>query len=434
VDYFRAYGEFFYRIFDVLDIFDMYHSWWFQLLILFLTLNILVCSINRISATWKIVFVKNPRFNLSRFRKLSQKEIFSAPRTPDDLKKIYEPFISRRFGYSRLEQTDKGLCIFAEKWRWTRLGVYTVHLSVIFLLVGGLMGSTFGFSGYVNIPEGETVGSIRVRNTGDIKNLDFEIRCEDFNVSFYDNGAPKEFRSSLTIMEQGKPVYKKDIVVNDPLRYKGISIFQSSYGKLPSSTPPQTMPALKDLPEDIILKVISIKSGKAYRIEARIGTPVDIPEGLGKFVIAEHQKSADFGGQDIGPALIGVLTPNNGNPVDVLLPLRFPNFDKMRQGAVIISVAGQAAETFSPVKNTDIRYYTGLQITKDPGVWVVYTGFMVMIIGCFITFFMSHQRLCVEVIQSGTQSKVIVTGRANKNKLGMQSRIRKLAEKLTDLT
>ncbi len=431
--YFRAYGEFFYRIFDILDIFDMYHSWWFQLLILFLTLNIFVCSINRISATWKIVFVKNPPFNLSRFRKLSQKEIFSASRTPEDLKKIYESFISKRFRYTRVEQTETGYCIFAEKWRWTRLGVYTVHLSVIFLLIGGLVGSIFGFSGYVNIPEGEAVSSVRIRNTGKMKNLDFEIRCEDFNVSFYDNGAPKEFRSSLTIMEQGKPAYTKDIVVNDPLRYKGISIFQSSYGKMPSTAPPKTMPPLKNLSEDITLNVISIKSGKAYRIETRIATPVDIPEGLGKFVITEYKKSAEFGGQDIGPALIGILTPNGGNPVDILLPLRFPNFDKMRRGAVVISVAGQEAEIFSPAKNTDVRYYTGLQVTKDPGVWVVYTGFMVMIMGCFITFFMSHQRLCVEVIKSGQQSKVVVTGRANKNKLGMQSRIRRISEKLADL-
>jgi cytochrome c biogenesis protein len=85
------------------------------------------------------------------------------------------------------------------------------------------------------------------------------------------------------------------------------------------------------------------------------------------------------------------------------------------------------------VENTGQRYYTGLQVTKDPGVWVVYTGFIVMIIGCFITFFMSHQRLCVEVIKSGGKSRIIVTGRANKNKLGMQNRIKIISEKLAKL-
>jgi len=431
--YFRAYGEFLYKLFDALEIFDMYHSWWFQFLILMLTMNIFVCSIDRLSATWKIVFSKNPSFNLSRFRKLADKEEFSDKRNSEDLKKIYKPFIERIFGYTRVEPTDTGFCIFAEKWRWTRFGVYTVHLSVIFLLLGGLVGSLFGFEGFVNIPEGEIINSIRIRNTGKTQNLDFEIKCEDFNISFYDNGAPKEYRSSLTVIEQGKPVLKKDIIVNDPLRYKGINIFQSSYGKMPSNRPPKKKVMAKDPQEEIALNFASKNSGAAYQIKTLIGKPVDIPEGFGKFVIVEYRKSAEFMGQNIGEAYVGILTPKDGNPVEVLLPLHFPSFDKMRKGAVVISVAEQKAKEFNQMENTGQRYYTGLQVTKDPGIWVVYTGFIVMIIGCFITFFMSHQRLCVEVIKSGGKSKVVVTGRSNKNKLGMADKIKKISEQLIKL-
>lgn len=431
--YFRAYGEFYYKLFDTLGIFDMYHSWWFQFLILMLTMNIFVCSIDRLSATWKIVFSKNPSFNLSRFRKLADKEEFTDKRNSEDLKKIYSPFIARIFGYTRVEPTDTGFCIFAEKWRWTRFGVYTVHLSVILLLLGGLVGSLFGFEGFVNIPEGEIINSIRIRSTDKIQNLDFEIKCEDFNVSFYDNGAPKEYRSSLTVMEQGKPVLKKEIIVNDPLRYKGINIFQSSYGKMPSNRPPKKKVMAKGPPEEIALNFTSKNSGAAYRIKTLTGKPIDIPEGFGKFVIVEYRKSAEFMGQNIGEAYVGILTPKDGNPVEVLLPLHFPSFDKMRKGAVVISVAEQKAKEFNQMENTGQRYYTGLQVTKDPGIWVVYTGFIVMIIGCFITFFMSHQRLCVEVIKSGGKSKVVVTGRSNKNKLGMANKIKKISEKLTKL-
>ena len=56
VDYFRTFGAFTYRLFDILDLFDMYHSWWFQFLILLLTVNIVVCSIDRLSSIWKIIF------------------------------------------------------------------------------------------------------------------------------------------------------------------------------------------------------------------------------------------------------------------------------------------------------------------------------------------------------------------------------------------
>ncbi len=433
-DYFRAYGEFLYRLFNVLNIFDMYHSWWFQFLLVLLTMNIIVCSIDRLSATWKIVFTKNPSFNLSRFRNLAQKETFSGSQPPNELKKSYEPFISKHFGYTKVEETDKGLCIFAEKWRWTRLGVYTVHLSVILLLLGGLIGSIFGFKGYVNIPEGEAVDSIRTIPDGKIRPLGFEIKCNNFKVSFYDNGAPKEYRSSLTILEKGQPVYKKDIIVNDPLRYKGYSIFQSSYGKLPPQANPEKKTAVEKPSGMITLNFLSQQSGKSYQIKTVIGKPVEIPEGLGKFMIVEYRKTAEFVGQNIGEAYMGILTPINGKPKEVLLPLRFPNFDRMRKGKVVISVTGQTAEKFNPSSQAGVRYYTGLQVTKDPGVLVVYAGFIVMIIGCFITFFMSHQRVCVEIIKGKTKSKIIVAGTANKNKMGMQQRIKKLSDQLADLT
>lgn len=431
--YFRAYGEFVYKLFDLLGIFDMYHSWWFQFLLLLLTINIVVCSIDRLSVTWKIVFIKNPKFNLSRFRKLSQKEVFDNKQKPKELVKVYESFISKHFRYTRTEETDKGLCVFAEKWRWTRFGVYTVHLSVVLLLIGGLIGSLFGFEGFVNIPEGEKINNIRIRNTGQIRSLDFEILCDDFDISFYNNGAPKEYRSSLTIIEHGKPVYKKDIIVNDPLRYKGVNIFQSSYGKMPSDAPSQDKVPARDSSGEIILNFTSKDSGKKYSIKTVIGKVVDIPEGLGKFVIVEYKESAEFGGQNIGHAYMGILTPKGKNPVNIMLPVHFPNFDKMRRGSIVISVADQKAKTFNPDKKAGQRYYTGLQITNDPGVWVVYTGFIMMIIGIFITFFMSHQRVCIEIIKSGKKSKVMVTGTANKNKLEMQQRIKKISDQLAKL-
>ncbi|MBC8430794.1 MAG: cytochrome c biogenesis protein ResB [Desulfobacterales bacterium] len=406
--YFQEYGEFLYRIFDVFDFFDMYNSWWFQLLIVLLTVNIVVCSIDRLKATGKIVFAKNPIFNLSRFRNHADKESIVDDRSPEQLKDIYEPFVSKGFGYMRSEQTDKGFCIFAEKWRWTRLGVYGVHLSIVLLLVGSLIGSIFGFDGYVNIPEGEAVNSIRIRNSAQAKSLDFEVLCEDFDVSFYDSGVPKEFRSSLTILEHGKPVLKKDIIVNDPLRYKGINMFQSSYGPLP--------------PKEVTLSFKSTKTGKVYQKKVLIGQQIDIPEAGGKFVVKDYDNAYNFRGRSIGEAFSGILIPENGRPIEILLPVRFPDFDQGRKGNVAVSV-----------RDYDRRYYTGLQVTKDPGVWVVYSGFILLIVGCYITFFMSHQRLCIDIVKKGKKSIVMVAGTANKNKLGVPNRIKKISEKLTKL-
>ena len=82
-EYMQAFGPLLYRLFEVLDIFDMYHSWWFQLLLVLLTLNIIVCSIDRLAATWKIVFAPDPRFTPARFKNMKRKEVFADRRRPE---------------------------------------------------------------------------------------------------------------------------------------------------------------------------------------------------------------------------------------------------------------------------------------------------------------------------------------------------------------
>jgi len=404
--YFQAFGGVLYRFFSLLDLFDMYHSWWFQLLIVMLTANVVICSIDRMSANRRILFGRHSSLNLSRFRNLKHREIFSEHRTPEQLKEIYQPFLSRRFRHWQVEDLKNGIAVYGEKGRWTRFGVYTVHLSVVILLIGGFIGSKFGFDGFVNIAEGESVQRIRLRNSSQMVMLDFAVRCDDFDVSFYETGAPKEFRSSLTILEGGRPVRHKDVIVNDPLRYKGISFYQSSYGSLPSN--------------EVVLTLTSKKTGKTYTQNAGVDQPIQLPEKLGSFVINEFRQSAAFKGHNIGEAFIGTLTPPDGNPIKVMLPLRFPSFDKMRQGDVVIAV-----EKYVP------RFYTGLQVVKDPGVWVVYTGFILMIVGCYITFFMSHQQICLELTRDGQTTRVVVAGTANKNKTAMQTRIAAIAGRLS---
>ena len=204
-------------------------------------------------------------------------------------------------------------------------------------------------------------------------------------------------------------MFQKDIIVNDPLRYEGISFFQSSYGNL--------------TPNEIILNFTSQATGMIYSKRAKIDEPIFIPEDLGTFVLKRYTRQADFKGHNIGEAFIGVLTANDGSAVEVILPLKFPSFDKMRKGNTFIAVAD-----FVP------RYYTGLQVSKDPGVWVVYAGFILMIVGIYITFFMSHQQLCVEVVSRDKENRIMVAGTSNKNKLGMQKKVAKLVDRLASLT
>jgi cytochrome c biogenesis protein len=425
--YFRAYGEFVYRLFDVLDLFDMYHSWWFQVLLLLLTINVLVCSVDRLSTTWRVIFPRNPHFSAERFKRRKNRREFVVAHPPSDLRRVVAREAGRGFGRTQVQENGGGFAFFAERWRLSRLGVYIVHASVILLLVGGLIGSIFGFEGFVNIPEGETVDSIRLRGSGEVVALPFSVRCDDFSISFYESGQPKEYRSRLSILENGQPVLQQDIIVNDPLRYRGINLFQSSFGEMGQQMPAQRAEA----PTEAVLIFTNRQSGMAYEKRLSFGEEIQVPEGGGSFTLESYLPQATFMNQPIGEALKGRLTPPEGEPVEILLPLRFANFDKMRKGETIISVGAvfpEDAGSGPPEK----RYYTGLQVTKDPGVWVVYTGFVMMILGCFVTFFMAHQQICVDVAPENEGSRIAVAGTASRNRQSFDARIEQIAERLKE--
>jgi len=416
-EYFRAFGPFLFQVLDTLDIFDMYRSWWFQGLITLLVINIVVCSIDRLQTTGKTIFTRNPKFNLENYRRRKTRQDFRLLADVEICRERFLQQLSKQFGFCKVEAVHQGYAITAERRRWTRLGVYGVHLSIVVLLIGALVGSLNGFEGYVNIPEGETVDSIQQRFSGMPLKLPFAIRCEDFDVQFYETGAPKEFRSKLILLENGQPVLEKDVIVNDPIRYKGINIFQSSYGKIDNAA------AATVKFKEIELSFKSAASGKIYSLKTELNQPIEIPEALGTFTVTGFEPAAQFKGMAIGPALTGTLTPPRGEPQSIVLPIKFPRFDAMRKGAVIIAVTRA-----SSVQKT--HYYTGLQVTKDPGVSLVYFGFVLMIVGCMVTFFMAHQQVVVEIQPKDKGVSVMVSGKANRNKVTMQYDIERLARKL----
>lgn len=403
--YLHTYGKVLFSIFDALRVFDMYHSPWFRFLLCLLIINIIVCSINRLNATWKIIFPKTPQFHAGRFKNAGNRQERATGSSPEVLKNLFAPYMAAHFAAHRVDSTEKGFLIFGEKGRLTRLGVYAVHFSILLMVAGGLIGSMFGFDGYANIPEGESAEAVTLINKDMEKNLGFSIKCNSFAVTLYDSGMPKEYRSNLSILKNGKELATKDIRVNDPLRFEGINIFQSSYGKIPGKS--------------FKIKFTEADSGMEYEMPAAMDEQIQMPGDSGTLIVEDFKSSFPFRGMNIENVFLCKLVPVSGEPEHIMLPMDYPRFDRMRGGKFVISIS-----------DVHYRYFTGLQINKDPGVPVVYAGFLLMIIGCYITFFTFHQQFCVEIKESGKKISVAVSGVSGKNRPGMLAKTKHLAKQL----
>jgi len=408
--YIRLYGPGLYNLIQVLDLDRMYQAWWYLLLMVVLCVNIVVCSIDRLSVTWKIIFPKKLSINPQRFEKTKNRQQFECHLPMDRIASQAKQVLARRAG-KVVEKTDeKGLLLYAEKGRWSRLGVYVVHSSVLMLLAGALIGSALGFKANLRLDEGQAADTVFDTHTRLPIKLPFTVRCNDFQVKFYDTGAPDEFKSSLTILENNQESFSEDILVNHPLRYKGINIFQASYG---ASTP-----------DEALFEITDNETGTIETQTIKNGGVAQLPAGAGTFTFEGFLPHYDFNGHDLGEAFIGRLDTPPGRNVRIALPTKFPTFDKMRKGRFTVEV-----------KSWDHAYYTGLQVTKDPGVPFVYTGFLLMIIGCWVTFFVSHQSVCIGLEQTGSGStRVWVAGRANRNAQSTNLTVKKLVKELKDVS
>ena len=108
------------------------------------------------------------------------------------------------------------------------MAVYIVHASLLLIFAGGIIDGAFGYSGFLALHKGQIDNVIELRSGGK-KQLPFAVKCYAAGQDNYADGSPKKWWSKLAVVQDGKEIESKEIVVNDPLVYRGLRFYQSSY-------------------------------------------------------------------------------------------------------------------------------------------------------------------------------------------------------------
>ena len=380
--YIDAFGPGTAKLFQILNVPDMYNSWWFVSLLVIFSINLIVCTIDRFPNIWRLVTMDNLAMDIDRVLKMSKRQGFYSEMTVDEAARAAEQAVPS-WKFEKAEK-DGGILLAAQKGNWSRLGVIAVHVSILVIFIGAIIGSTLGYKGSVMIREGGSARQIYLYDAGNPAiPLDFEVRCDRFELEIYDSGAPKEFTSDLVVLENGKEVLSKSIEVNDPLDYKGLTFYQSSYQPVDNAY------------------VIEIENGTT-----NVGKKFFVGPGR---PVKWQEEGLTFG-----------ITSRVGR-----YRHKIWFNDASERPIEFLADEGKMVIIERPTNNYSFRvrplYYTGLQVAKDPGVWYVYLGCALMLIGLYVAFFLSHKKVWIYISGDGSRSRLQVSGNSNKNQIGFEN-------------
>lgn len=403
------------KVFFFLKLSDLYHSPIFYFLMMLLSLNLVICSVNRFPLLWgqfKALPFPEPQ---GIFDNESAKPICVEGKDLSKIKIIVRSCLGKRYGTIKESASEKGQVLYAEKGRFSLFGVYIVHLSVLVLIAGAVIGSALGLEADVNIGEGASVSEVNLAGGQGDYPLNFSIRCDKFIVEFYEDGTPKTYRSDLSFIRNGKIERQGHLLVNHPLQFDKFRIYQASYG-------------LTSDARAVIHYRMDGKKGGSMTLAA--GAAFELPGDRGRGVVLRVEENI----MQLGPAAkIRITAP--GKDIQFWV---FQQLDRIiaANPHLLRDVPLFNPGLFSPfvfsLDRIEQSYYTGLHLVHDPGVPFVAAGAILMIAGMIMVFFLSYRRYWIRIEQAGAHIRIMIGGRSNRNKKQLQMVIDELHGKICE--
>lgn len=358
----------------------VYRTWWFLALLIVFGASLTACTFTRqfpaLGAAQKWKYYTQPR----QFQKLA----LSAELSETDLATLATGLTQKRY----LVFQD-GTQLYGRKGIVGRIGPIVVHASMLLILLGAILGAMTGFFAQEIVPSGETFQIRNIFDSGPWAEgqipKDWSVRVNRFWIDYTPEGNIDQFYSDLSVLNlAGDEVDRKTIYVNEPLRHRGVTLYQADWGIAAVQVKLNNSPVLQ-------LPMQQLENDGPRFWGTWLPTKPDMSEGV-TLLASDLQGSVliyDNAGQLISTVRRGMAAEVNG----VRLSL--------------VDVVGS----------------TGLQIKADPGIPLVYAGFGLLMLGVVMSYVSHSQVWALE--QGGT---VYVGGRTNRAQVAFERELLALLE------
>lgn len=417
-----------------------YTSWWFQLLVVLLGTSIVIASLDRGIPLYKALKRQKPLRPVEFLRRqgvtyeaalpYADGDADRAAKTADEVEAVLRKL--------RFRTNREGLGVLGEKNRWSRWGPYVNHLGLIIFLLIALVRTLPGFTmeEYIDILEGDTV---RIGDT------DYYIKNADFTVEYHENSGtnrsalvPSLFKTEAVVYEctarcgtsdpELAEALRGETLVNHPLQFRGMSIYQYGYRETPQLR--SVAVALRDK-----------QTGEAYgKFTLRTVDP-DLSYEAGPYKLRLHNYYPEFTlGANGEPATASAVRPNAPAYVFMItgpdLPQEGVSFiyfpletDKLRFGQDRLNASVGTGERFEisadGMEDVEVSLYTStIAVRKDLTVPYLLVGGAICMLGLVMGFYWQHRRIWVRI----DGNRLTLGAHTNKNWHGMKSETARLLD------
>ena len=361
----------------------VYRTWWFLSLLILFGSSLTACTFTRQIPTFKAARLWKYYEKPKQFAKLA----LSTELETGSLNSLV-PLLKKR-NYLIFQTDDK---LYARKGIMGRIGPIIVHGSMLIILGGSIIGALTGFIAQEMVPSGETFQVENIFESGPFAptqlNKDWSIKVNRFWIEYTSSGKIDQFYSDLSVVDQqDKELDRQTIYVNKPLRYQGITFYQTDWSIAGVKVKLNNSPIFQ-------LPMAPLKLKDQGRIWGSwIPTKPDLSEGVS--LLAKDLQGTmliyDSKGQLVSAIRPGMSTEVNGVNLQVL----------------------------------ELVGATGLQIKADPGVPFVYAGFGLLMISVMMSY-VSHSQIWA--LEQG--DRFYLGGKTNRAQVAFEREIIAIVEEL----
>lgn len=398
-------------LFNKLQLTKLYQSFWFIGLLFLFALNIIVCTLNRLSPKLKKALHPKLDFHAKDILSLKINEkIINNMSLGITEKKLKMALASRHYRFKEIKKEDK-MFLLARKKILGWFGADFVHLGILIILAGGIISGLGGFSTNLALLEGQIL---------QVPKSNFKVKLEKFETEYYPSGSVRDWKSTLTVFEKEKPILTRVIEVNHSLSYKGFVFYQNSYGWNWSS--PLVKVLVKKTDDPSFLKKIEAKVGERVSFEDE-GIQISILQFIPDFVINEKNEITTRSLQPNNPAAFLEGWQENEKLFSGWIFAKFPDFSRIHSKK-------ETGFSFE-LKDFEANQFSVIQASKDPGVNFIWLGCVFVMVGLALAFYWPSREIKAILVERHEKTEISAGGVALKNMDTFRSEFEKIMDALS---